>query len=282
MSIAELLGPTSDEGFVLDARGVGLRRLLADLWRSRTLIATLARRDFFVSYRRTTLGLVWAVGLPLFQALVLTVVFSRIVRIHTEVPYGAFVVAGFVPWTYFNATVMGASGAIRGNAGLANRIYFPRAVLPLVTIGSNLYSYAINVVILVVICLVLGVHLGAALLLLVPATLLMLVLGGSLSLVCSVLEVYFRDLRFLLTAAFTVWLYVTPILYPLDLAPHALRQLLRVNPATGMVELFRAATVGADGDWLPSVGIAVVVSAVLGVAAVLLHRRHDRLLTDLL
>jgi ABC-type polysaccharide/polyol phosphate export permease len=268
---------------VLDGRPEPMGRYLRSLWLSRGLVRTLARKDFFVRYRRASLGVLWAVGLPLLQALVLTVIFTHDIKIRSGTgSYGAFILAGMVPWSYFAGSVNAASTAVVDGSGMASRIYFPRAVLPLIPVVSNLYSLAISLVILVCVCLALRVHLGVAVLMLVPAVLLLTLLAAAFALVNSALHVYFRDMKFLVQAMFTVWLYVTPVIYPLHLAPASLRTALLVNPITGVVEMFRAATVGADPGWESSVAATAVAVAVIGGAAVLLHRRFDRLFTDLL
>ena len=268
---------------VLDGRPEPMGRYLRSVWEARGLVGTLARKDFFVRYRRASFGVLWAVGLPLLQALVLTVIFTHVIKIRSgSSSYGAFILAGMVPWSYFATSVNAASTAVVDGSGMASRIYFPRAVLPLIPVVSNLYTVAISVVILVCACVALHVHLGIAVLLLAPATLLVAALAASLALVNAALHVYFRDMKFLVQAMFTVWLYVTPVIYPLHLAPAALRTALLVNPMTGVVEMFRAATVGADPGWETSLAATAVAVAVIGTAAVVLHRRYDRLFTDLL
>ena len=275
--------PANVPELVLDGHAEPMGRYLRSLWDSRQLIATLARKDFFVRYRRASLGVLWAVGLPLLQALVFTVIFTHVIKIRTgSSSYGAFVFAGMVPWSYFASTVSGASSAVVDGSGMASRIYFPRAVLPLVPVVANLYSMCITVVILLVLCLALGVHLGLALLLLPPAALLVAVLAASLAMVNAALHVYFRDMKFLVQAFFAVWIYVTPVIYPLHLAPASLRTALQCNPMTGVVEMFRAATVGADPDWQVSLAATGVAMLALASLALFLHRRYDRLFTDLL
>jgi ABC-type polysaccharide/polyol phosphate export permease len=267
---------------VLDGRPQPLREYLAAVWESRGLIATLARKDFFVRYRRASLGMIWAVGLPLLQAVVLTIVFTHVIRVRTSSPYGAFILSGMVAWSYFSSTVVAGSTTVVDNSTMASRIYFPRAVLPLIGVLSNLYGLLISLCILVIVCLVLGVHLGVALLLVLPGIVLLSALAGSLALVTSALHVYFRDMKFLVQALFTVWLYVTPVIYPMRNAPPSLHTALYFNPMTGVVEIFRAATVGADPGFGTAVIATVVAVALLTTAALLLHRRYDRLFTDLL
>ncbi|MHB8670258.1 MAG: ABC transporter permease [Acidimicrobiales bacterium] len=253
--------------------------LLSELWTSRRLLTMLARKDFFVRYRRATFGGIWAVGLPLLQAVIVAVVFSRVARIHTPTSYAVFVFAGMVAWTYLSATVTTASTSIVDGSDLSTKIYFPRAIFPLVTLGANLFGLVITVIILVAMSAAFGAPLGPRTLLLVPAVVVLVALTAGFSLVLSALHVYFRDVRFLVQAAVLGWFYVTPVIYPIGLA-RGLRPWIEANPATGLVELFRAATVGADPGWIVSLWWSLGWTAALLVLALALHRRRDRVFVD--
>jgi lipopolysaccharide transport system permease protein len=270
------------EGFALDNSPASPATLIAETWRARDLILTLARKEFFVRYRRASFGLLWAVGLPLFQAAILTIVFSRVLRINAGVPYTPFVYAGLIGWSFFSAVVGGGSSAIVDNSMLASRIYFPRTVLPLVTVVANLYSHVISAVILVVICLAFGVPLGARLALLIPATILMTAVTLAFSLLSAGLHVYFRDIRFFVQAALSGWYFVTPVFYPLAFLHPPLYWIVVANPLTGIVEFFRAATIGADPGWEVTAVVSCVWVVVLTAAALVLYSRQERNFCDLL
>jgi ABC-type polysaccharide/polyol phosphate export permease len=255
---------------------------MKQLWESRGLTAMLARKDFFVRYRRASFGLLWAVLLPLFQAVVLAIVFSKVARIHVPgVNYTVFIFSGMISWTFFSTVLSAGSTAIVDGAGITTKIYFPRAVLPLVTVASSLYGFAITVVILIAMSLVTGVDLGLNILLLIPAMIVMAMLATAFSLVFSALHVYFRDVRFLVQAMIIAWFYVTPIIYPLTRVGR-LGTFLHINPVTGVVEHFRAATVGADPGWVATLWWTLGWTVVLLAVAVALHRRFNRVFGDLL
>ena len=272
-----------DEGFELTGAPTPVRHLVRDLFRSRDLLRTLARKDFFVRYRRTSFGVLWAVGMPLVQAAVLAVVFTRIVRIETEGNYGVFVFAGMLPWTFLASSVMIGSTSIVDGGALATKIYFPRALLPLVTLGANVYGFIPGVAVLLLAAATIGEGLDADVWLIVPAIVLMVAFVASLVIVLSALHVYFRDLRFIVQAAILAWLYGTPVIYPIDLATGALRGVLLANPATGMVMMFRDAVsdTGID-DLAIAVGSTVAWTLALTVVGLLLHSRRDRVFVDLL
>lgn len=275
--------PSIPSGFELDASSTGVRPLLRGIWAYRDLLITLARKDFFVRYRRTSFGLLWAVGLPLVQAAVLAVVFTRIVRIDTGGNYGIYVFSGMLPWTFLSGTVATGSTSIVDGSALATKIYFPRALLPLVILGANLYGFLPGVLILLLGTATIGEGLDADVVLLVPATVLMVLFVAALTLLFAGLHVYFRDLRFIVQATIMAWFYGTPIIYPLDEAVGTLRTILLLNPATGMVTLFRAAVSDTGTSGLGPALISTVAWTVgLTILALALHARRDRNFVDLL
>jgi lipopolysaccharide transport system permease protein len=258
------------------------RQLATSIWASRDLLITLARKEFFVRYRRASFGVLWAVGLPLIQATVLAIVFSHVVRIRTTTSYPVFVFTGMAAWNYVTTTITGGSTAIVDNAGLTNKIYFPRAILPLVQAGANLYGLAINLVIVLALALGFGVHIGLHILILAPAAILLVLLCACAALTLAALHVYFRDVRYIVQAVFTALLYLTPVFLPLQNYPVALRKVVLANPVTGVAQLFHLAVDGSAFDW----PIAVVITAgwTIGFAmmATALHCSRDRVLADLL
>ncbi|MCL4421661.1 MAG: ABC transporter permease [Actinobacteria bacterium] len=256
-------------------------RLARSVWASRGLLAILARKEFQVRYRRASFGLLWAVGLPLVQALVMALVFSKVAHIHGAPHYVVFVLSGLVGWTFFSTAISSGSTAVVDNSELSSRIYFPRALLALVSVASNLYGFVVTLVIVIVLCPILNVGLGASIWLVIPASLLMVGLATTFSLVASALQVYFRDIRYIVSAAVIVWFYVTPIIYPSSAVPGKLRLAVQLNPVTEVVALFHAATVGGSITGLPLVS-SLVWLAVLAVLAVYLQCRYDRVFADLL
>jgi ABC-type polysaccharide/polyol phosphate export permease len=275
------LRPPRAGGFTLSGERTSARALLGELWRSRELVIQISRKEFFVRYRRAVFGVVWAVALPVIQAVVLAVVLGRFVRFHTGGNYPLFIYSGTLAWSFFSSSVGIATSSIIDNTAVSAKIYFPRAVFPLTVVGSGLYGFAISVVVLLGLSLAVGQPLRWATLLLVPATVVLMALTCALSLLLSVLDVYFRDMKYLVQAVLIPLFYLTPVFYPLG----ALKQLQRfivTNPMTGVVELFRAATVGADKGWVGSLWWTAAWTAVTLVAALRLHMRYDRVLSDLL
>jgi ABC-type polysaccharide/polyol phosphate export permease len=275
-------------GFRLDPGTTPVRELVRDTWRSRGLVAALARKNFYVQFRRASLGMAWAGLLPVIQAAAMTVAFSVVVRVKVaHVPYPVFVFTALIGWTFLQGTVSSGSTAIVDGAGLASRIYFPRAVLALVHVASALYNWVIGLVILVIVAIGFGYGIDWHIVYVVPATALMVTLTTGIVLVLSALHVYFRDLRYVVTAALTAWFYMTPVAYPLSYVDDhpAIKQVILFNPATGVVEAFRAAFIHQP-SLSPGAPTSIVVSCCWAVGLLVLaaglHARYDRNFADLL
>ncbi|HUY65165.1 MAG TPA: ABC transporter permease [Acidimicrobiales bacterium] len=256
------------------------REWARELWKTRALVAVLTRKEFHTRYRRVSFGILWALILPFMQATIIVVVLSHVIKLHSGTHYGVFVLSGVVPWAFFTSAFSAGATAIVDNVGLASRVYFPRVVLVIVQVAQALYALGISLVIVLVLSPVLGVAPTFRVLLIVPASLLLIGVILSMCMILSALHVYFRDIRYLVGAAMLVWFYVTPIIYPLSVAPKAIRPLININPVTGPIDLFRYAFVGPQAD----LGVAVVVSliwtAVCFTIGVYLQARRDRVFAD--
>ncbi|HEU5033454.1 MAG TPA: ABC transporter permease [Mycobacteriales bacterium] len=281
--------PDTSAGFELFGPGTPVRALLTTTWRTRAVLFVLARKDFVARYRRTSLGLLWALALPLVQAVVLAAVFTRVVHVGSAVrhaqggpgfSYAVFVYAGIVGWSYFSSTMPAASTAVVDNSGLAGKIYFPRLMLPLLAVATGIYPLLISLGLLLGMALLLQHSVGPEFLLVLPATVLTVAVTAGFGVALSALHVYFRDVRFVVQAVMSVLFYATPVIYSLANVPSSVRLLLALGPMAGPVELFRMATVGADSAWPQAVAGGCGWFVVLGAIGVWLHSRFDRVFVD--
>ena len=265
---------------MLDSEPEPTGRWLRAMLDHRGVLLALASKDFKVRYKRASLGVLWAVALPLVQSVVMIAVFSRFARVDADdLDYGGYVLAGMVPWAYLGVTVSAAATGIVDGAGLTDKIWFPRALLALAPVLANLVGLGISLAIVLPIELARG-NTGVEAPLLVPAVALLLALTTGIALVTSAAYVWFRDIRFIVQAVMLVAFYATPVLYPIDVLGD-LANLVRANPFTGAVNLFQAALGGVPVD-RPAVAVTAVVSTVLVFVGVHLQRSHDRLFVDLL
>lgn len=258
-----------------------LLQWLTEMWEHREVIWVLARKDFHVRFKRASFGVLWAVAVPVLQAAVMVFVFSHFVHTAHGIPYGAYVLSGILGWTYFASTIpAGVTSIVDGN-GITDKVWFPRAILALVPCLSGLVGLGISMVILLIGTPILGAHLGVRILLLIPACGLLVAFTSAISLLASALQVYFRDVRFIISALLMVWLYATPIMYPVTVVG-GLGRWLDFNPMTGVVTLFHLAVLGPVQPWHRAVAVSVLTTAVLLTIGIEAQRRRDRVFVDLL
>jgi lipopolysaccharide transport system permease protein len=264
----------------LTRRPEPMRRWLGSLWRHRGVLLELSKKDFRVRYKRASLGALWAGAVPVLQAAVMAFVFSRVGKFGSgNYSYAVYVLAGMAAWAYASMAITASTTSIVEAATLTDKVWFPRAVLALVPVLSNLVALAISVVVVVVAVPLFGEPITPRLLLLVPAAALVVAFSAALGLVLSALDVYFRDVKFMVQAAVLVWFYVTPIIYPPTVLGGAHRW-LAFNPMTGIVGLFQRAAVGAPVPSATALIASVAATLVLLVVGMAIHRRHDRLFVD--
>ncbi len=242
----------------------------AELWPYRELIWLLFWRDFVAMYKQTVLGPAWFLLQPLMTTTAFTILFGKIARMPTDgVSPFLFYFAGVVPWGYFASCLTGASSTFTTNASLFGKVYFPRLVVPVAQLLTNLLSFAIQFALFV--AMYLAFYLGGAtfapngLLFLLPLLMLHIAaLGLGTGLIVSSLTTKYRDLVMVLSFGVQLWMYATPIVYPLSHIPAQYQWLVFVNPMTAVIETFRYAffSVGTGVPpmfYLLSVAITVLV-----------------------
>jgi lipopolysaccharide transport system permease protein len=236
---------------------------IKELWAYRELLLVLTMRDIKVRYKQTILGFTWAIIQPIMMMVVFSIFFGRLAKMPSGgLPYPIFVYAGLLPWLFFANAVSGSANSLVGSAHLVSKVYFPRLVIPLASIGSGIVDFAIAWIVLLVLMLFYDVgwsaHLLLAPLLIVGVIFIALGVGTFL---CA-LNVAYRDFRYVIPYMVQLWLFVTPVVYPASLVPEAWRWALYLNPMAGFVEAFRAAFLNQPFDFgglALSFGVAVIV-----------------------
>ncbi|HVV75228.1 MAG TPA: ABC transporter permease [Mycobacteriales bacterium] len=280
MLASEEIAPPRVPQLVLSGGGTPPLELIRRTWQARSLCVILARKDFYVRYRRAVFGIAWTVLLPGLQAVVLSVVMSRIARF--GVPhYAVYIFSGTVLWTYLSSAIGIGGTSIVDNASLSSKSYFPRAVLPLAACISGAYAFLAGLLVLVAVAAIDGAYPDQHLLLAIPAVVLMGLFSATLTLVFAALHVYFRDVKYVISALMLLWFYVTPLFYPLSRLHGWSHTLVTLNPATGPILMMHASILGGHVPGISVVATLVAV-VILGVAALLLHSRLDRNFADLL
>jgi ABC-type polysaccharide/polyol phosphate export permease len=269
---------------------------LSELVSSRELLANLTMREVKGKYRRTVFGQLWSLINPIATMLVYTVVFSLIfrARIQTGDPsgiqvYPLWLMSGLLPWMFFTRVVNGGMSSITANGSLIKKVWFPRMNLPLSTVGSVGFTWLLEMGVLALVL----IAFGSALYVYLPVILLTMIclalFAGGLAMLLAIVNVHFRDMQHLMGIVLQMWMYLTPIIYPITLVERAAAEhgawiltLYRLNPMERFVEVFRNFLY--DNRWPdPSDAAFVVLSSVIVFAVgYLVFSRNDKKLAELL
>ena len=259
---------------------------LADLWRYRDLIMLFVRRDFVAFYKQTILGPLWFLLQPLFTSIVFTIIFGKIAKIPTDgLPQVLFYMCGIVIWNYFADCLNKTSETFTSNAAIFGKVYFPRLTVPVSIVITNLMTFAIQLL------LFLGFYAyyylaGSGITLsywvfITPLLLFqMAALGLGLGILISSLTTKYRDLKYVVGFGVQLWMYATPIVYPMSQIPEKWQWIYAMNPMAAIVETARFAFLGAGSIRPWSLGISFVVTALILLSGIVLFSRIEKTFMD--
>lgn len=218
---------------------------IKDTWEYRDLLWLLVRRDFVSLYKQTILGPLWFIIQPLLTTIIYTVVFGKIANISTGgLPGPLFYMAGITMWNFFSDCFLKTSGVFRDNASIFGKVYFPRLVVPLSTIVSNMVRFGIQLLLFLVFVAYYAlqgqaIHVNMYILLFPVLVLLIAGLGLGSGMIISALTIKYRDLSFLIGFSMQLLMYATTVIYPLSAAPEKYKWIISANPMTPVIETFR-------------------------------------------
>ena len=260
-----------------------------DLWEYRDLLLLMVQRDFISRYKQTALGPLWFILQPVLTTLVFAIVFGRVAGIPTSgIPGPLFYLCGLLGWSYFSQNVTTAGATFVNNAHLFGKVWFPRLIVPISTVVSNLVAFALQLIPFAAFFIYYKWIAGADVqpdwrILLTPLPLLQLAaLSLGVSLWISASTAKYRDLVHLTQYIVQLWLFASPIIYPMDRAQGALAWILRLNPVSVPIEAFRVCLLGRGHLEPLDVGISVAMTVFLLLSGIALFRRAERTAIDVL
>lgn len=270
----------------ITGRRVLLKLDLAALWRYRDLVLMFIKRDFVAFYKQTMLGPLWYVLQPLFTTAVFTVVFSRLANIPTDgTPAFLFYLTGLVAWQYFAACMTKTSDTFVANAAIFGKVYFPRIAIPVAVVITNMLAFLIQFAVLAVFLAFFAwrgarVEPNAWLLALPVLVVQMALLGLGVGTLLSSLTTRYRDLTFVVAFGTQLWMFATPVVYPLSEVPERWQAVIALNPMTSVVEMFRLALLGAGTVNGTHLAISAGVTFGVLLAGLILFTRVERTSMD--
>ena len=260
---------------------LNLIEYLAGFWQRRDLLWHMTVRHLRCQYKQSVLGYAWAFVNPLSQMLILTFVFSTILRFQSEgLPYPLFLFVGLIPWMFFSGAVSSATESVVGAAGLVTKVYFPREVLPTAAVFTKLVDLAFGLVILGALMIYYGEppELTSWWLPVLFAIHTVFILGLSYPL--AALNLFFHDVRFLVGVALTLWFYLTPVLYPVDLVPERYQIVYDLNPNSLFINAYRRVLLHGESPGLEKVLLGLAIAVVTFLIGYYLFKRMEPTFAD--
>ena len=247
------------------------------------LVYNLTWRTIRVRYKQSAFGIGWAILQPLAMMLIFVLVFSSLLRIPSDgLPYPLFVYSALLPWTLFSNSMTTAVTSLESNAGLIRKVRLPRAVFPMAGVLAGLVDFCIGLVIFLGLMLWYHVAFNWTLLWTIPVLVVQVVFTLGLCLLLAPLNAYYRDVRVALPLVTQVWMYATPIIYPLSLVPERLRLFYMLNPMAGVVNSWRMVLAKGEAPTVEYLGVAALGAGVLLVVGYVVFRRVEMTLADVL
>lgn len=259
---------------------------LKDVWRYRDLLWLLVKRDFVSFYKQTILGPLWFFIQPLFTTIIFTFIFGNLAGLSTDgLPQPLFYMAGITAWNYFADCLTKTSTVFRDNAQIFGKVYFPRLIMPLSIVVSNLVRFGVQFLLFVLMMLYYyfhhaNFHITTAIVLFPLLVLLMALLGLGLGLIITALTTKYRDLAFLISFGVQLMMYATTVIYPLSAAPPKYKFLIGLNPMTGIIEAFRYGILGRGVISFNTLGYAIIVTVVSLVLGVIIFNKTEKTFVD--
>lgn len=257
------------------------KRFLDPFLHYKYLLLQLTQREIKARYKQSFVGYAWVVLSPLAQIMVYTFVFSVVFKFpENNVPYIVFLYAGLLPWNFLSASLTHGTQSLVDNAPLLRKVAFPREVIPYAVVFSKIIDMLVAVLIFMGLVIIFRAPLAPTAILFVPLFVFQLLLTTGVSLVLAAANLFYRDIQYLANLVILLWMYLTPVLYPLSLVPGRYVWLYKLNPMVGIIEGYRSALFGYPFEFkiiLWAMGFSVI-TFVLGY---ILFKKAERVFADI-
>lgn len=255
---------------------------LRALWKSRELLYFLAWRDLKVRYKQAVFGVAWVIMQPLIMTIIFTIFLGRLVQVPSDgVPYALFAYGGLLPWAFFSGAVSATGNSLVGNAPLITKVYFPRIIIPVSSIAARFVDLGVAFLILVGMMVYFRVGIKPQIMLTPLVTLLLAMLALAVGLWTSAVNVKYRDVGIALPVFVQLWMFCSPIVYPMSLVPPRWQLVYSLNPLVGIIEGFRSSLFGLPIKWPPLL-ISSAVTTIFFIYATYVFRRREKSFADII
>lgn len=271
---------------VIEGKSSLLDLQLEEVWRYRDLLLMFVKRDFVAFYKQTILGPFWFFLQPLFTTIIFTFIFGNLAGLSTDgLPQPLFYLAGITAWNYFSECLTKTSTVFKENANIFGKVYFPRLIMPLSIVASNLVRFGVQMILFLGMMAYFWVtgtplKLTWAIFLFPLLVVLMAMLGLGLGLIITAMTTKYRDLTFLVNFGVQLMMYLTTVIYPLSSAPDRYRFWLELNPMTAIIESFRLAFLGQGTVSARSLGYSIASTLVILLLGIVIFNKTERTFVD--
>jgi lipopolysaccharide transport system permease protein len=256
---------------------------LAAVWRYRELLYFLIWREIKIRYKQASLGIAWAIIQPVLAVVIFTVVFGLFARFPSDgIPYALFAFTAVLPWTYFAEALRRTALGLVSDADLIRKIYFPRLIIPVATTATPLVDFAFGALALGGLMAWYGVAPTWNILALPFLTAMVALLALAVGMLLAPINVRYRDIVHTLPFAIQIWMFATPVVYPLSIIPERWQAVYSLNPMVGIIEAFRWSVLGTGSPNVTSILVSLVVSMVILAIALVMFRRAERSFADVI
>jgi lipopolysaccharide transport system permease protein len=254
---------------------------LREIWPYRELLYFLVWRDIKVRYKQTAIGAAWAIIQPLLTMIIFTLVFGKFAKVPSNgLPYPIFSFAALLPWTYFSKALNQSILSVVSNANLITKVYFPRLLLPTAAVLSGIIDFGISFLFFLVLMIWYGIVPTSAALFLPGFILLAMLTALAVSLWLSVINVRYRDVGQAIPFVVQLWMFASPVAYPLSVVPEKWRLLYSLNPMAGVIEGFRWALTGSEMPPVTPIILSALIVCLLLFGGILFFKRMESTFAD--
>lgn len=258
-------------------------KYFSELFNFRELLIALTKREIKIRYKQTTLGAFWAILQPLSLMIIFTVVFSVFLKVDSQgIPYPLFSYSALLPWTFFATSISFGGLSIINNSNLVSKVYFPREVLPISSLGAAFVDFLIASLIFLGLMVFYKTPLTLNFVWVIPIISVQIIFTCASLFFFSSMIVLWRDLKFVVPLVIQIWMYTTPIIYPASRVPGYLKDLYMLNPMAIVIDSFRKVTVMGTAPSLPELGSVTVISIILFFTGYAFFKAKEKVFADII
>jgi ABC-type polysaccharide/polyol phosphate export permease len=239
----------------------------------RELLLQMTRRDLLLRYKQTVMGFAWAIFTPIINTLIFSVIFTRVARIETGIPYPLFAYSGFMTWNLFASSLRSSVGSLTGNTSLVTKVYFPREIFPFSAVFVALVDFTVSSTILIGFLIYYRIEPTWTILFVPVIIVVQVAFTAGVALLLAMANLFFRDVKYLFEVVLMFWMFASSVVYPTALVGGSLSQVLQLNPMTPIIDAYRAVLIRGELPAAGPFGLAAALAVVtLAVGWVVFHR----------